>query len=225
MKKRKKGAASHIEMIFSFVLFSLFVFFLVLYIKPYKTDRLTETIVDSLESKFVEYNQVELNEIFIGVESDSNCVKIDLGQEINGNSVVKDIDKQDIFDSSLSGTKLSINSNDDYFYVYISDEFSNSDVGCSPISILNEDNYTIGNINEIIVLGNDNINDLISMDYEDVRQELKVPESVDFLISSEDFEIGVPVPEGIEIIAKDYELKFLNSNGDIERKEVLFRIW
>ncbi len=224
MKKRKKGTASHIEMIFSFVLFVLFVFFLVLYVKPYKTDRLTDTIVDSLKDKFVEVNEIELNEIFIGVDYDSDCVSLDLGQDFNGNSVVKDIDKQEVFGSSLSGQILKINSNEDYFYVYISEEFSSEVVGCSPVS-LPEENYTIGGIREIEVLSSDNVNGMISMDYEDIRQELRVPESVDFLISSNDFEIGVPVPEGIDVIAKDYELKFLYSNGNIERKEVVFRVW
>lgn len=222
MKRGKKGVSSHIEMIFSFVLFAMFVFFLLMYIKPYRADTLSNTISDSLKDSLIREASVNVKRVFIGVDSNSGCVSLDLGFS-GGGCIAKNLNGV-VLDCGISGDNLIVSDSDDFYYVYLSDIFSNS--ACSSPISLDSENYTIGRVENLKFISEKAIKELEGMNYEILKDKLNSPVSVDFLISSEGIEIGnSDIPESVSVFASKYNLKLIKINGDIESRDFVVRIW
>ena len=125
MKRSDKQAASrHLEMIISFALFALFVTFLLLYIKPYETHTLSDTIIKSLEESFDEKYSSEISIVFLKIESPGSCSLLDLDNfpvSVTGKILVLGT-SNNLIDSQKSGNKLIINQNVEAVYLLISED-------------------------------------------------------------------------------------------------------
>jgi hypothetical protein len=194
-----KGGA-HLEMILAFVLFLSAVMFIFVYLKPMETDKLSETVGISLKNFFVEQVSREIVTVYVNGSSD-RCSP-------------KNISAKNWSYENVSATT---------YYVYFSDEFLSKEAECT-------NPYSLGSLTNRTVLSDSLIKNIqlrYYSDYSSLKQELKVPEVFEFEIYSEDYKYNMTREESDElnIIAKRYPLRVLNSSGNSSIKNFVFKVW
>lgn len=228
-----KRGASHFEMIISFVFFIGFVFFIFTVLKPYDTSTLSGTVVAGLYDSFEEMAKTNLSNVFLKVNYTvgSGCFYIQLPSEIfsypMSNSHVTKLSGEEI-NSSLMGNKLKIVKGENFFRVAISPEFNNETiVGCSIPS-----DYELGQPVEREVISYSalvKMNESYFSDYEKLKRELKVPAIFDFAIIAESLPIKMEpqhgAPDLVDVIAHDYVVGVLRSDGSLTNEKFSLRIW
>jgi hypothetical protein len=127
--------------------------------------------------------------------------------------------------------RLTINESDEFFRVAISPEFDDrSFSGCSN---LNDDDFELGGVVELEVVSYNNLNSMhekYENNYHLLKEDLKLADIFDFSIHIEgmpevsmDFPNGAP--DGVEVLAKEYVLKVLKSDGSISNERISFAVW
>lgn len=235
MEKGKRGAGQF-EMVISFVFFFGFVLFLFIFLTPEDTTTLSGAVINELHDSFEERVYTNLSNLFLRAEySGSNsCFTVDLPENVfkydldSGNSRVVLLSGDDV-DSDLNSGILSVSNDDIYFRVSISPEFEDYDLyGCEELS-----DYVVGGVVERRVLSYSSLRDLSSdyySDYEELRSRLGVPAIYDFAIVFEDMDdlTMMPssgIPDGVEVMARDFVFEVLKSDGSFSNERVNFRIW
>jgi len=197
----KKGAA-HLEMILAFILFMTFVVFLFVYIQPYKSKGIGDSVLLNLQDGFEKNAETELSIVFLKVDSDDNsedCFKIPFEgiAESGGSRVFKRTGGGvDGVSSSFSLQKLHVNLKSGFFYVYISDEFEDEGFSCSN----NLTKFEIGSILKKKVLSEKKLGE-IKNKYERY------------------------VPEKVNVFSISYIEDVLSSDGKIKSREFILKTW
>jgi hypothetical protein len=220
----KKGAVSHLEMIISFTLFIFVVLFILAYIRPYKVSSLSDSIIVSLKDSFLDKYSANLTEIFL--KSDTlKCFSLDFSN--------LNLYNQGIFVKSTDGIRaeagfdnnvLTVNSNKNFFYVLISDEFPENKISACQIS----ENYAFGSIKNKKIISSKKLNELKKEyigDYDNLKMKMGVPKSINFAIIFNDTILQKNIPEKTEVISRAYNLEVLNELGEIYNLEFIFKIW
>jgi len=222
-----KRGSSHLEMILAFVLFVGFTIFLLLYIRPYENNTLPDSILLRLQEGFREKTYTNLTVLFVK-SNDSNCIKMDLsGFNASGESVTRNAVNDALVNSYVSADILSIESSASNvsYYVSVSPEFnSGGSYSCSN----SEKNYKVGSVNTNILISNNLMNDFKNRyenDYDNLKSDLLIPATVDFSIVSGEYNLTRNIPDGVDVIAKTMTEEVLYSNGSIQIREFIFRIW
>jgi len=223
-----KRGAGHIEMILSFVMFTFFVVFLFIYIKPVSNNSIGDSVLIGLGDSFHEKNGVDYGKIFLRVSDFSgSCFSIGLSGH-SGNSIVQMVGGS-VVGSSYSGSNLVVSSGIGSYYVLISPDFA-SGSGCSGPSLLSSQNYSIGSIETQKLISNKSLY-LLKQSYLDNYAQLKtnygVPKIIDFTIKSSDgsFDLGGTIPQKVQVFSKEYSENVLYENGSIQNKEFLIQVW
>jgi hypothetical protein len=237
---RDKRGAGHFEMIISFVFFVGFVFFLFVVLRTGEEAKISGAVVSGLYDSFEEEVYTNLSEVFLkadytGVDS---CFYIELPGRVfsyglgTGDSYVTSLSGADI-DSDLvagaSDSDLNLDVGEKFFRVAISPEFDDDVLG--GCEILNE--YKMGSIDERRVIS---YNALVVMatdyyiDYDRVRDDLKVPTIFDFAIVPESLDAVVMepqtgVPNSVEVNARDYIVEVLYANGTVINERFTLKVW
>ena len=230
--KLKKSGAAHLEMIISFLFFMGFVFFLFTVIKPYDMTTLSSSVVAGLYDSFEEKIHTNLTNIFLKVNyaGPSSCFYIQLPEEIFEynitNSLVKSVSDVEI-DSGIDNGNLNVNSGEIFYKIAISPEFENENLNeCGQSS-----NYSFGSLierrvssyNSLVNMSNKYINN-----YEDLRNDLGIPEVFDFgIVCNELPEINMEhlVPSLGDIVAQDYILEVLKNTGEVINARFTIKVW
>jgi hypothetical protein len=228
---RSKRGASHFEVVVSFILFLGFVFFLLMFVRPYKTTSLSGSIVASLYDSFEEEVHTNLTSVFLKASNESaSCFYVNLSgvpfRFSLTDSLVKNI--SDVKkDSWFDGDELNILGDDTFYYVFISPEFNNSDLGdCSAV-----DNFVLGSLVERRAISYNRLvemKDRYDNDYSDLKSELGFPEVFDFAVSFGDLpELTMSrlVPQGVDVQAREYLEEVLFENGTIVNSKFNLRVW
>ena len=124
MKSRK--AVSHIEMVASFVMFSLFVFFLLIFLNPVRNQNISDVLIDAVERAIESNVSIQLIELPINLKTGvENCFSLPnpFNKSERSNILAKESGGR-VLKSSLSGDKLSIEkslSAGSFYYLYFSD--------------------------------------------------------------------------------------------------------
>jgi hypothetical protein len=196
--KNKRGS-SHLEVILSFVIFVGFTFFLLTYLQPTQKTSLENSILDGLESSFL--NNVEINFTKVLVNSTFDCKPAEVAERAR------------VFNLSKSG----------FFYIYASDEISGDDTtACSAGA------YKLGFINSEKVVSNKSLEIFRSRyygDYNALKISLNVPLAVDFAIVAEGYAFERQIPEQTEVKSRAVILRVLYADGSIINKDFLIKIW
>lgn len=224
----KKGAALHIEMVLSFILFVGFIMFVLLYIKPYNQTPLPDSIVTGVHDLFESYVSTNLTTMFLHSNS-SGCFSINLANiDLNSGSVVRNISGQ-LVPSFLSGNKINIQSSENFFRIYLSPDLTpSSSISCA---LLPSTNYSIGSSDKttlISYLKLQQIRQEYENNYNILKQELNVPDRFDFTISanlSSPYELSKPIPQEATVFARGYMHQVLYPDGTIENKEFIIKAW
>ncbi|MEM4230517.1 MAG: hypothetical protein QXF25_01440 [Candidatus Pacearchaeota archaeon] len=186
-KKIKRGQG-HLEMIISFTLFISFVIFMLLFFRPsFKTQEISLTNIEkalrnNLTTKVFYYSLTNLSKI------ENNCFCFsNPHQMLRGKMVVaRDLGK-DKLNARLNNNQICISTEGEtFFYVYFSEEFSESESACTGSPI----NANVGAVKELRLISNKSLNEL-KRNYENDYSNLKKQ----FGISSE-FGVKILDPEG-----------------------------
>ena len=239
MKKRnifndKSGLSHHIEMTFAFVIFIAFVFFVLIFVKPYDNNYLTDSVVDGAKYNFFENVKVNLVTFFIMVnnsDGSGNCFRFDLPNGLVDDSVnssfVRIVNSGEVDSHFLEGSdelRISGVENNSY-YVFLSNEFNDSPLlGCSEN---NNWDYKFGSFMEEEVISIDKLNQMkneYENDYEALKKKLAIPSVFDFAIVSSDFSMEKG-SFSYEVLARDYVYKVLFNDGSIKSMRFTIKLW
>jgi hypothetical protein len=196
----KKRGSAHLEIILSFVIFVGFTFFLLSYLQPAKNNNLSNSIGFGLENQFFEEISTNLTKVLVN-SSESACQP----DEVVGSAISQ----------VVSGT---------FYYVLISDEFVGRAGLLSPCSV----DYKIGFIESKEVISNRSLSEMAYKyvnNYDELKNELGVPVTIDFAVVSNEYVLQKDIPAGVEVIAKNYRRTVLHSDGSVLTEDFLIKIW
>lgn len=223
LRGMKKGSG-HLEMIVSFTVFTVFTIFLLYYLSPAPGADLSESVLDSLETSFINYTGTEVKSILLSPDA-VGCVNINLASYgLTGESTVIKADGSSV-DSSFDGTTLEVDElNNDHAYVYFSDEFSDDSASCGGGA-----GIELGDLRTEIMLSNQSLMELetnYTNNYDDLKTELGLPGAVDFAIYTQDGYLNAKGNEiNAETTAKALIIDVVSADGSIEEKVVILQVW
>jgi len=233
---KNKMGAMHFEMIVSIIFFTGFIFFLFIIINPQDKSLLPNSAVPGLYDSFIEKAHVNLSSMFVKTNYTGNnsCFSVSLPLDIfaynmtNENSYIEKLDGKKV-NSSFSNGYLNIESNQTFFKVLISSEFeSKSIAGCDSLN-----NYQLGSITEKQVLSYsalENMTRKYYSNYDDLKNDLRVPTVFDFSIVAEDLpdikmEPTIDIPDSIEVLSRTYISEVLKKDGSMINERFTLKIW
>lgn len=184
----KKRGSTHVGVVLSFVIFVVFLVFLYsALIEPTINQNDKNYLLENLRIKLIENVSGELTSITIDLSNNPNQNCIELGNfitkiEINSNIISKN---KNILQSYVNGNNLRIvrESNETFFKIYYSKEFSVLTSGGENCDIISENNYLIGLVRTDKYVFETKIISLINEyknNYETLKGELKIPIGSDF---------------------------------------------
>ncbi|MBT3398206.1 hypothetical protein HN630_01790 [archaeon] len=232
MRRLNKKGAAHFEMIVSFVLFVGFIFFLLIFIRPYGTTTLSGSVVLTLFDSFEERAHTNLTRIFLKANNvgGGGCFYVNLPSEMFGyeltKSLVRGVDDNER-NSKMVGEELSIDATDEFYKVAISPDFDN-DVLPTCTELMG---FTLGSVVEQRAISYrrlEEMNALYDSNYEKLKEDLNFPEAFDFSIVSLDLPDIVMqgvVPDTGEIVAQDYVEEVLFENGTMINARFTLKVW
>jgi len=237
---RGKSGSGHFEMIVSFVFFVGFVFFLFVVLEPHDVSTLSASVIRGFYDSFEEEVYTNLSRVFlkanyVGV---GDCFDVVLPEGIfgydvaDGNSHVEGLEGVGVdsgFRGNNGGGDLSVGSRDSYFRVSISPEFEDEGLaGCEALS-----DYELGGVVERRVVSYSALVEMKDRYYEDydlLKEEMRIPAIFDFAVSCDDLpevlmEPSHGIPGSGEVIARDYLMEVLYSDGAVSNGVFVLKVW
>jgi hypothetical protein len=215
--------------------------FLFLFLSPWSNSSLPNSALTGLHISFLEETETTLSSVFVEKttgqgqgQGQGQCFYIDLPADIfeyvdtGSKSLVRELGGEGIL-SDLTGSKLVLGSQSDFFRVAISPEFSSQALpDCQTIH-----NYNLGSVVEMKIVSYTKLGMMrveYDNNYNELKQSLKVADIFDFAIvfeglSEMDMEPSMEISSVVEILAKEYVVKVLKSNGEISNERISLRIW
>ena len=231
---RGKVGSAHFEMIIGFVFFVGFVLFLFIFLNPWSSSSLPNSALGELYDSFWDRVSVPLSSVFVKANNDGECFLIDLPEElfkfsISGqDSRVTKLGGVGLL-SGLNNGELNVDpSGENFFRVAISPEFDDSAL----LSCVVLNDFELGGVVELEVVSYSGLvamKDKYDNDYDGLKRELMLVDVFDFAIVPEGLPIVMEpvngIPDGVDVLARDYVVKILNSDGDVSNERISFRIW
>ncbi|MFZ5955157.1 MAG: hypothetical protein ACOYT4_01925 [Nanoarchaeota archaeon] len=227
--EKKVGALMHLEIILSFIIFFSFVLFLLLFIKPYNQNALSDALLISLESSFDKNVSTNLTKIFLKENTNKACFSVDFDYiDPSQKSLAKNL-SESLIPSYFSANKININNPDTskpkFFYLYFSEEFN---AGPAIACDLSSD-FEIGSVEKKILVSDKKMQKLkneYDNKYVDLKKEFKIPNSLDFAIASKGYlNLEKEIPLESEVIARTYTKDVLFEDGTIKPIQFTFKVW
>jgi hypothetical protein len=233
---RGKIGAAHFEMIVSFVFFVGFVFFLFMILQPQDTSTLSGAVVAGLYDTFEESVHTNLSRVFLKAQygGDGSCFNVSLPDFIfhyelgDGHSYVTKLEDDIDIDSGLMSGDLNVKNDSNNFRVAVSPEFT--DEGVEDCEVLTE--FDLGQPDERRVVSYGALVDMANRyddEYDDLRNDLRVPAIFDFAIVSESLDIEMEpllgIPDSVEVIAEDRIVEVLKDDGTLVNERLTLKIW
>jgi len=238
----KKGAAGHIEIIISFLIFIAFVVFLLVFINPIEKTKDNKHYFEITEKAIMEYLKANLTTFSVNFEPEvllqpDRCVCIDYDYPANNKVVGKD-DVYNRVPAITTGDYLCIELiiPKKFYRLYFSEEFTEETGACegtSHYNVLSEDLYTLGVLNKYEKISNKSLyslNQAYDTNYENLRTNI--------LNLNNYFNIEVRTTDGVllaygkiqepkeeNIIARDIPIEVINENGDTMPAIMNLQVW
>lgn len=233
-----KNAVSHIEMVISFTMFALFVFFLLVYLNPVRNQNISDVLLDAIQNSLEENATLQIIELPFslktGVEfcfsltnpfntSDSRNI---IAKDYNGN-VVK---------FSLSGDNIRIEENGDFYYLY----FANALFSILPLEAIQctqlnatQYGYAASRTYEVLLMQRlQGIENRYTNDYNGLREDFNFPSGYDFAVNITNSETKQNIlsmrakkPEKVEVIAREVPVEILYEDGRIAKANMNIQVW
>jgi hypothetical protein len=225
----KRG--SHVEVIISFIIFVTFIIFLFASVKaPITRDETKKNIFDGVESSIKNRISADMTTITVNISSGGACVGLNnlLNEfNINGDIVVQDYSGNNI-PSFISGNSLNINrvsTSDTFFKIYHSQEFSGLETG----SACSQGTYELGPTKTEKYVFENRLIGLINEDPQTVRNELNVPNGVNFtygIILSNGTTIEKSQKEiSTNVYVRESPIEYVDLEGKINEGYLKTTVW
>lgn len=227
-----KRGASHFEMIVSFVLFFVFITFLLIFIRPYDSTKLSDSVVAALQDNFRNEVYTNLTTFFVQVGGSGTCFNIPLQDNLfnydlsQSGSKAFDASTGENVGSYLRANSLSLDlaSGSEFFYVRVSPDLEDSTIGaCSEPNMI-----MYGSIDERIIVSEKKILEMVNQyetGYDTLKGKMGLPPVFDFAISSDSFQMTRTIPEEVNVVADDYIVEVLMQDGTIKNMRITFQVW
>lgn len=232
----KKGAG-HFEMITGFIFFIGSIFFMFMFLSPWDNLSLPNSALNELYDSFWEEVNTNLSSVFISADIEGlkgSCFMIDLPEDIFKYAITDDGSRVTVLGGDKISSKvdsgiLQVHRQNNFFRVALSPVFDDDESrSCAPL-----DNFELGGVVELEVVSYPELevmNESYYSDYPGLKSRLKVVDIFDFAIVFEGMdefrmEPEHGVPDGVDVLAKDYVVKVLKSNGAVSNERISFRIW
>ena len=236
-----KKAVSHIEMILSFVLFSLFVFFLLFFLNPVRNQSITNVFIDAIQNNLEQNATIQLMELPLNVkEGFANCFSIPnpFNTTEPKNILVKDTDGR-VLKISISGDTLNVEkstSGEEFYYLqYGNILLETAQLEMIYCTALNKSgyNYAASRTYELIYMPRlRGIKNEYEDAYTQLREEFNFPLSYDFAVNVADSATKQSIlsmiakkPERVEVNARDIPIEILYENGVSAKAEMNIQVW
>ena len=194
-------------------------------LQPYKTNKLTVSVVDGVFHNLENKININVRKMMLSVKNNNGecfSINVDTNYE-NIGSIVLNLDEEKI-QSNVEQDKLNIYSNDEFSYIYFSEDFSNVvGWGLCPFS----NTHSVSGIYDFEAFSYNKLSELRDnyySDYDEVKKILGVPLQLDFSIETPTISMIKEVPKGIEVVSKEYVRNLINDKGELLR-DFLIRVW
>ena len=231
--------ASHVGVILSFVIFITFIIFLYSAIEPMtKVQRGKQDLVKYLKTALINEFKENLTSVSIAIKDSvsSFCVKINSFEDTEENTIVKNIENNEVLSSYLKDNKINIKRNQaQNIKIYYSKEFPKENFFSCNYE-LSEDDYTLGSIRttkEIFKSKIINLTEFINegdSNYNEIKKQLKIPPGSEFGFSFEDSEkkeIAKTKEKNIStnIYVEEIPIQYIDSEANINPGFLRIRVW
>jgi hypothetical protein len=234
MLSNKKG--THVGKILSFVIFIIFIVYIYLIAQPnIETNQNKQDLLDYLKIELDKNLSTELEITTFSLSSpvSGNCIKfrklIEIYLDGNKRIIVRNMNKK-ILNSSVSPNSKDLfvqreNINDDIIKIYCSEEIDElpTKVIAPCEEIISNQNYTLKSVIKQNKISEKKIISLLddySNDYEQLKIDLNLPNSIDFGLMFEyenKTEIGTPKKDNKEnIYFEKYPIEYFNDSYEIK---------
>ena len=178
-KRTDKKGAGHLEAILAALIFIGFIFVLFYFIKPFET-RTESNIIEILKANLPEYLSANLSEVGLNVEEDITGVCFSVPVSMGNHTAVFEKNGS-LVNSKATQNSLFIYGARGFYDVYISDEFSDSNINTA--QCFSASKYRLSVMRKVDALSYSKINELNKTyweNYEKFKDNLRVPKSSDF---------------------------------------------
>jgi hypothetical protein len=227
----RRALSHHVEIMLSFVMFIGFVFFVLIFIRPYNNDFLTGSVVEGVHHNVFDFAETDLITFFVNASDSSDvldCFRLTLPNELHdvslNNSVFRKVGGS-VADSRVLVHDVDVEGTEGFYYAFISDSLNEGGVDdeCP-----NEFDYTFGSFYEGKVLSAKTLNEMkmeYINDYDALKQKVAVPDLYDFAIVSDFVSMEKEIPSSAEVFARDYVEKILFEDGRVEYVRFTVKVW
>jgi len=232
-----KRGISHIEFIFSLLIFLAFIGVALFFFAPRGTTNVVENTLDYTYDAVLNKGSVEIHEYGVKLDQDAlssnnvDIVSVSI-DDFQGNVRVEDLNGN-VLDSRREGDMVYIaHGGNDFVYLMISEEFIERSLTGS--GVVSEDYYEVSSLISGKVLSVKKINDLedsYESDYDSLKKDIRLPAIIDFgfLLDFKDFNDGDVSADREdrkeEVFSKTGRLEILKEGGDREFGTLTVRVW
>jgi len=212
--KKSKSAQGHLEVILSFTLFISALIFLFIFINPFaETEKIS--IIKNIQNKLINEMSLEIGKLSVILTDDEdeiNCYNFNPDNYAGNYKEVYDIDRKYII----------------YFGEIFNNDTNNKDPLCST------EQYTLGLYSKEKFIIYRKIQDLVASynsNYEALKTKLGITNDFSFsfknIVNGEISELSVSrdVPVGADVEAKEFPVRVMNSNGEIQELKLNIKAW
>jgi len=211
IKFNKKGQG-HIEMILSFVIFVGFLIFIFMFLNPFSSK--TEPVpVERVQKIVVNVMSLEIGRLSAITDSTSDCYSLDAVNYGDDFVEIQNVNNPKKYD------------------IYFNEIFGPGVISCSTVPNLN---YTLGMYSKENMIIHENVEDL-KTDYESGYSSLKSSLGLrnDFSFSFrviggnvvEELSVDKNPSAGVNVYAKEFPVKVIDSKGEIRGLIMNLRVW
>ncbi len=233
-----KKAASHIEMVVSFAMFALFVFFLLIYLNPIRNQNISDVLLDSVQKSMEKNATIQLIELPLNLKIGVDfCFSLTnpFNTTDSRNILVKDYTGK-VLKFSLSGEQVNVEKSGNFYYLYFADAIFSTQlleaIQCTQLNI-SDYNYAASRTYDIFFLPRmQGIKNVYATDYNKLREDFNFPLGYDFAINVTDsatkqgiLSMSTKKPEGVEIIARDLPIEILYDDGRMVQAVMNMQVW
>lgn len=233
-----KKAANHIEMVISFVMFALFVFFLLVYLNPVRNQNISNVLLDAIQNSIEKNATIQLIELPLNLKTGIDiCFSMlnPFNTSDSRNIFVKDYNGK-ILKFSLSGDNINAEKSGSFYYFYFADSIfsipSLEAILCTQLADSDYD-FAASRTYDIFFLPKlQGIKNTYNADYNRLREDFNFPLGYDFAVNITDvvtrqdiLSMGVKKPARVEVIAREVPAEILYNDGSRVEAVINIQVW
>ena len=219
-----KKSFGNVEIVISLMIFVTFVSFLLIFINPFQKSQDSSQFLGITELKIKENAKINFSYVSLKLTTSSDCFSIDKIKE--GNVVVKNFDGDSV-SSGANWDKIGIDSDEDFYYIYFSDEFESSSYSCS--NYLNKSEYNLGILNSVQVysLGKfEELADEYQNSYSSLKDRLGLVNDFGFKVTGEGVEIdAIKNTNNMQVDAIELPIQVLDDEANLKVVILNVQVW